>query len=176
MKRIATAAASAFLLLGTAAHAQQQSAMSPLYGELGYSWLNIKGNGADTDSGALRGILGYDLMPNLAIEGMVAGGTSSDSNQGVTMKLHDSYGLFLKPKVDVGSNVELFGRLGWARSNVDVSCASGCANTSGNDFAYGLGVNYKINQQLRVGLDYTHLMDRGGVKVDGVTLGVGYHF
>lgn len=176
MKRIVTAAASAILLLGTTAHAQQQPATSPVYGELGYSWLNIKGNGADTDSGALRGILGYDLMPNLAVEGMLAGGTSSDSNQGVTMKLHDSYGLFLKPKVDVGSNVELFGRLGWAHSHVRASCATGCSDASGNDFAYGLGLNYKVNRQVSVGLDYAHLMDKGGVKVDGVTLGVGYRF
>lgn len=177
MKLIAIAAATAILALGTAAHAQQQQqpASSPLYGELGYSWNHIKGFGATTDSGSVRGIIGYDLHPNLAVEGMLAGGTSHDSDNGVSMKLKNSYGVFVKPKYDFGP-VEVFGRLGWAHTKVDASCAAGCSNASRNDFAYGVGAKYNINPRMSVGLDYTRLMDKGGVKVDGVTLGVGYRF
>lgn len=175
MKLIAIAAASAFVMLGTAAHAQQRPASSPVYGELGYSWLNIEGGGARSNPGAVRGIIGYDLHPNLAVEGMLMGGTNHDSDNGVDSKLNHSYGLFLKPKYDI-NNVELYGRVGWAHTSVSQGCAAGCANVSGNDVAYGAGVNYNINPRTYVGLDYTRYLDKGGVKADGVTLGLGYRF
>lgn len=172
MKAIAIAAAAASLLLGAAAHAQQQQpAASPVYGELGYSQMQIHGNGFKADPGAIRGIIGYDLHPNLAVEGMLAAGVHHDSDNGVDAKLKSSYGLFLKPKYDIG-NTELFGRVGWARTNVNLSTG----NVSSNDFAYGVGVKYNFTPKMNVGLDYTRYSDKNGVKVGGVNVGLGYNF
>lgn len=175
MKLIAIAAASAFLMLGTAAHAQQAPSTSPLYGELGYSWLTIEGNGVKANPGALRGIIGYNLHPYFAVEGMLAGGTTSDSDQGVDLKLRNAYGVFVKPKYDFG-NVEVFGRVGYVHTSISASCAAGCSGRSDNDVAYGVGVNYNFNPRTYVGLDYTRYGDKDGVKVDGLTLGVGFRF
>jgi outer membrane autotransporter protein len=171
MKAIAIAAAAASLLVGVAAHAQQAPAASPLYGELGYSWTQIHGNGFKATPGAVRGIIGYDLNPNVAVEGMLEGGTRDATDNGVTAKLQSSYGLFVKPKYDFG-NTEVFARAGWARTNLDLSTG----NVSSNDFAYGVGAKYNVTPRMNVGLDYTRLADKNGVKVDGVTLGLGYHF
>jgi outer membrane autotransporter protein len=171
MKVIAIAAAAASLLVGVAAHAQQAPAASPLYGELGYSWTQIHGNGFKATPGAVRGIIGYDLNPNLAVEGMLEGGTRDATDNGVTAKLQSSYGLFVKPKYDFG-NTEVFARAGWARTNLDLSTG----NVSSNNFAYGVGAKYNVTPRMNVGLDYTRLADKNGVKVDGVTLGLGYHF
>jgi outer membrane autotransporter protein len=171
MKAIAIAAAAASLLVGVAAHAQQAPAASPLYGELGYSWTQIHGNGFKATPGAVRGIIGYDLNPNLAVEGMLEGGTRDATDNGVTARLQSSYGLFVKPKYDFG-NAEVFARAGWARTNLDLSTG----NVSSNDFAYGVGAKYNVTPRMNVGLDYTRLADKNGVKVDGVTLGLGYHF
>jgi outer membrane autotransporter protein len=172
MKAIAIAAAAASLLLGgVAAHAQQAPAASPVYGELGYSWAQIQGNGFKATPGAVRGIVGYNLHPNLAVEGMLEGGTGHETDNGVSAKLKSSYGLFVKPKYDIG-NAELFARVGWARTNLDLSTG----DVSSNSFAYGLGAKYNLTPRMNVGLDYTRLADKNGVKVDGVTLGVGYNF
>lgn len=171
MKAIAIAAAAASLLLGAAAHAQQAPSASPVYGELGYSWTQIRGDGFKASPGAVRGIIGYDLHPYVAVEGMVEGGTGTDTDNGVSAKLKSSYGLFVKPKYDIG-NTEVFGRLGVARTNLDLSTG----DVSSNSFAYGVGVKYNVTQRVNVGLDYTRLADKNGVKVDGVTLGVGYRF
>lgn len=172
MKSIAIAAAAASLLLGAvAAHAQQAPHASPLYGELGYSWTQIHGNGFKATPGAVRGIIGYDVHPNLAVEGMLEGGTGHATDNGVSAKLKSGYGVFLKPKYDIG-NTELFARVGWARTNLNLSTG----DISSNDFAYGLGVKYNVTPRVDVGLDYTRLADKHGVKVDGVTVGVGYHF
>lgn len=170
MKTIAIAAAAASLLLGVAAHAQQ-APVSPVYGELGYSWTQIQGNGFKVTPGAVRGIVGYDVHPNLAVEGMLEAGTGHDSDNGVSAKLNSSYGLFVKPKYDFG-NAEVFARVGWARTSVGLSTG----DVTSNDFAYGAGVKYNVTPRVDVGLDYTRLADKNGVKVDGVTLGVGYRF
>jgi outer membrane autotransporter protein len=171
MKAIAIAAAAASLFVGIAAHAQQAPAASPLYGELGYSWTQIHGNGFKATPGAVRGIIGYDLHPNLAVEGMLEGGTRDDADNGVSAKLKSSYGVFVKPKYDFG-NTEVFARAGWARTNLNLSTG----DVSSNNLAYGVGVKYNITPRMNVGLDYMRLADKDGVKVDGVTLGLGYHF
>jgi opacity protein-like surface antigen len=177
MKRIAIAAAAALLMLGTA-QAQQASA-SPLYGELGYTFLSVKGNGLDADPQALRGIIGYDVHRYLAVEGMLAFGVRKDTFfdfEENTVKLKHAFGLFVKPKYDFG-NIEAFARLGWARTKVDFSCPSGlCQGSNDSDFAYGLGVNYRFNPKMHVGLDWARYQDKGGVKVDGWTIGFGYRF
>jgi len=179
MKRIAIAAAAALLVLGTA---QAQTApASPLYGELGYSFLNIKANDVniDADTQALRGIIGYNFHPYFAVEGMAAFGTTSDDFTfgGVDgkVKVRNTFGIFLKPKYQI-NNFEVFGRLGWARTKVKVSAVGGSASGSDNDFAYGVGVNYNINPRTYVGLDYTRLLDKDGTKVGGWTASVGYRF
>ena len=171
MKTIAIAAAAASLLVGVAAHAQQAPATSPLYGELGYSWTQIHGNGFKATPGAVRGILGYDLHPNVAVEGMLEGGTGTDTDNGVSAKLKSSYGVFVKPKYDFG-NTEVFARVGFARTNLALSTG----DVSSNDFAYGVGVKYNVTPRVNVGVDYTRLADKNGVKADGVTLGLGYRF
>jgi outer membrane autotransporter protein len=66
----------------------------------------------------------------------------------------------------------VFARLGFARTNVGLSTG----DVTSNDFAYGVGVKYNVTPKVNVGLDYTRLADKDGVKVDGVTLGLGYRF
>jgi outer membrane autotransporter protein len=81
----------------------------------------------------------------------------------------------VKPKYDI-NNFELFGRLGWARTKVNVSGPGVDASGTGNDFAYGVGVNYNFNPRTYVGLDYMSYHDKDSVKVNGVTVSVGYRF
>lgn len=175
MKRIAIAAAAALLMIGSAQ--AQQVAASPLYGELGYSFLNVKENttGFDATPQALRGIIGYNFHPYFAGEAMLAIGTSSDSDLGVDAKVQNAFGLFLKPKYDF-NNFEVFGRLGWARTKTRLSIPGFTASGSDNDFAYGVGVNYSFNPKMYVGADYMRLLDKDGAKVGGWTISFGYRF
>lgn len=175
MKRIALAAAAALLMLGSA-HAQQRS---PLYGEIGYSWLQVKesvtGFGLDASPQALRGVIGYDFHPYFAGEAMLGLGTSSDSDRNIDFKVNNFFGVFIKPKVDI-DNFQLFGRLGWARSEVKISAPGVSSTGNDNDFAYGLGVNYSFNPKMYVGADYMKLLDKDGVKLQGWTVNFGYRF
>ena len=72
MKLIAIAAvASAMLMMGTAQ--AQQARAGGTYAELGYT--QLKTNGSNAKPSALRGIVGYDFHPNVAVEGMLAFGS-----------------------------------------------------------------------------------------------------
>lgn len=170
MKRIAIAAAAALLMLGTAAQAQQvRTAGSPLYGELGYTFLDFDADGGGSaDPQALRGIIGYNFHPFFAAEGMLALGTKSDEG----LKLRNAIGLFIKPKYNFG-NVEVFGRLGWVRAKVRVA---GFGSDTDDDIAYGIGLNYNLNPRTYVGADWMRYFDKDGVKIDGLTLSVGFRF
>ena len=168
MKRIAIAAAAALLMLGTAQAQQARPAASPLYGELGYSFLDVDADdGFNADPHALRGIVGYNFHPFFAAEGMLAFGTKSDEG----VKLRNAIGAFAKPKFNFG-NVEVFGRLGWVRAKVR---GDGGSETD-DDFAYGVGLNYSFNPRTYVGADWMRYFDKDGVKIDGLTLSVGFRF
>lgn len=173
------AAAAALLLVGTA-HAQvttpARAGASPLYGELGYTWLTVKSEpGFKAHPQAIRGVIGYDFHPYFAVEGMAAFGTSSDSDRGVDLKLRQSYGVFLKPKYDFG-NVEVFARVGWEHHRVRARGFGLTADDSASGAAWGLGANYNFNPRTYVGVDYLRLRNQNDTKADGVTLSVGYRF
>jgi opacity protein-like surface antigen len=187
MKRIAIAAAAAIAMLSTAAQAQT----SPLYGEIGYTQFKIKEEGSSNlKPNALRGIIGYTLHPNVAVEGMLAFGVGDD---GVTedvvgvpvnfdLKLQHAYGIYVKPKFNVTPQFEVFGRLGYTEAKFKGTTSvpslglSVSESDSDGDVSYGLGAAYNFTPRMNVGLDYMRYSDKEGVKVDGVTLSFGYRF
>jgi len=186
MKRSALAAAAAFLLLGGSA-AQAQMAMPPaLYGELGYMWMRVNALGERASPGAVRGLIGYDFHPYFAGEAWIAGGVNDDSTnvnvngiQGnVNVKTRAMYGLFIKPKYQ-WQQAELFARLGWAHTAIDVDSRTAGISSSrqrDNDFAWGGGVNFRFDRNWYAGLDWVRYSQQSSHHVDGFTLSAGYHW
>jgi len=181
MKLIAIAAAAAVLMLGTAAQAQQKS---PLYGEVGYTFMKIDdGQGGNSRPGAIRLIGGYDFHPNFALEGLAAWGVNDDEQtiSGVRVKseVDSVYGLYAKGKYNY-QNWEFFGRAGFAHTKVKATGTLGAvsvsASDSDTDFSYGVGVNYQFNPKWYAGIDYMVYNDSDDARVRGFTLSVGYRF
>jgi len=191
MRLIVLAAASAVLLVGTA-HAQMaRSGMAgtgTAYGELGYSQLKISESGFSVKPGMLRGIVGYNFGENLALEGMLGFGVRKDNANttlaGVPVNIEGDVrhmvGVYVKPKVVLANAFELFGRLGYAdtrlRSNASFAGFRGSETSSGGDFSYGLGANFNVAPRAYVGVDYMRYYNKNDVKLDGVTVSVGYRF
>lgn len=189
MKLIGIAAASAMLLAAGAAQAQMARAgAGNVYGELGYSWLKVQESGISVNPGMVRGTLGFNVNPYLAVEGMLGFGAQKDSSNGnfggvpinVETDVRHMFGLYVKPKVMLGQNLELFGRLGYTDTRLRSSAAIPGFNTtdtsSGSDWSYGLGANFNFMPQAYVGVDYMRYYNKNDVKLDGVTLSVGYRF
>ncbi|AEG91732.1 porin family protein [Ramlibacter tataouinensis] len=167
-------AAASLLMLGTAAQAQQ--AKPPVYGEIGYSMIEND----DLKFGVLRGIIGADLHPNVAVEGMLGLGVKDDSFTafGTTFdaKIKNMVGVYAKPKFNVTPELELFGRVGFTRINIEASVGGASASDADSDLSYGVGLNYNITPTVHIGVDYMNYYDKDGSKFDGVTVGVGFRF
>ncbi|WAC72972.1 porin family protein [Roseateles sp. SL47] len=180
MKKIALIAAA--LMAAGVAQAQTKAATSPFYGELGYVFLKTEVDlGTETPKAnptAIRAIAGWDAHQYLALELMVAGGASDDKFDGyiTTAKVKNSYGAFLKPKFALNEQFEVFGRLGWAKSKIQLSEPGTTLTSNDSDVAWGLGATYKFNKQWYGSMDYTNYFDKDGVKVDGFAINVGYRF
>ncbi len=154
-----------------------------LYGEIGYASLNYKETAASLSTmGAARVILGYNLMENLAMDGMVAFGASDGSTtiSGVTIKgrIDSGYGIYLKPKAKLSESIEVFGRLGYFNANMTVWVPGTplSVSRSGDDFSYGIGGNVKVSKDMSLNLDYMSYYNKNGTTVNGVTLGLGFNF
>jgi opacity protein-like surface antigen len=180
MKKIAILGAALFAV----ATAQAQQNNSPVYAEVGYSALKYKEDdgqlSASFKPGALRGIVGYEVSPNLAVEGMLAFGVKNDTtnfmNVNVKGELQNAYGVYVKPKIKVGDNLELFGRLGWTHAKIKASAQGFSISDNGSDVSYGAGLSYSFSRNTYVSADYMNYYDKEGVKIDGFTVGIGFKF
>lgn len=167
---VKSAAAAALVLAAVGAQAQ-------LYGEVGYSAVNVDAGSTDVNLGTLTGIIGYGVHPNLAIEGMLAFGVQDDSIGSAKVELEHAYGVFAKPRVMLSPNFELFGRLGYVESKLKASAPGyGSLSDSDGDWAYGLGGNYYFNPNTYLSVNYLKFYDKDDVKADGWTVGVGMKF
>jgi len=174
--RLHSAAIAATSLLALGAHAQS------LYGEVGYGQLKLQEDrfGSKVEPGMARGVIGYELSPNLAVEGHLGIGVKDDTVRlgGLSVKgeVDNMVGAFVKPKVRLGETVELFGRVGAASTKVSASSMGVSESDRGTSFAYGLGASFNLTPQLSLNADYMNYYDRKGIKLDGMTFGVGYSF
>jgi hypothetical protein len=171
---------------GACSAALAQPADSPWYGEVGLARPTFKADDGALSARAhpdlLTGTIGYQWLPNLAVEGFLAGGVSSDSikvngaTSGADVKVSSAYGVFFKPSIHLGERVELFGRLGYVRTHLRLT--AGLVNVEGHrdDAAYGLGVNLNLNPRSYIQANWTNYHDKGKVNVEGLGVMYGRRF
>lgn len=178
------------LLAGLASTAQAQQRMGSsdprLYGEIGLSQLKAKAVdgalSAEAKPALLSGTIGYQFLPWLAVEGFVAGGVVKDEiklngvNTGVDAKVPSVFGVFLKPTLPLGERVELFGRVGIARTKLEMQAGGLNVDDSGSDAAYGLGVNFNLSPMSYLQANWTSYYKKDGVKIEGVGIAYGRRF
>lgn len=155
-----------FTLLAAGAQAQS------MYGEVGYTGLDYKEPGLKVSPAMVRGIVGYEFSPNLAMEGMVGLNGGSDSASGTTLKLNNTVGVFGKVQAPLADGVNVYGRLGVARTSLKANGVS----DSDTGLAYGVGMTYDLSKTTYLNADYTKYYDRDDQKLEGVTVGLGFRF
>lgn len=180
MKKIAMAMAAASALLLTTGVQAQATKSSPLYGEIGYTSLKYSGAGLSASPAALRGIVGYGLHPNFAVEGMLGFGVKNDTinvaGTSVEVKLQHMYGAYVKARANPTPELELFARLGYAEARTKGTAAGVAVTSTDGDVSYGAGLNYKFTPSVYVGADYMIYYSKSGEKHKGFTLGLGMSF
>ena len=78
--------------------------------------------------------------------------------------------------VNYAQSLEVFARLGWAKTKLKANGGVFSASESGSDFAYGAGAQYSFTPTTYVTGGYTRLYDKNSVTADGWNIGVGYRF
>lgn len=109
-------------------------------------------SGTQTKPGAIRGIVGWDVHPNVAIEGMLAFGVKDDNGS-------ETINTVIGPVTAPG-----FGTV--SASDTD----------SDGGASFGLGANFRFTPHAYVGVDYMRYFKPDGVNVNGLTVGLGYRF
>lgn len=187
MKKTVVALALASAVVTAAPLTVSAQTVGQLYGEAGYSKLNVNVDipGApEFKPDALKLSLGYVPVKNFAVEGLFATGLSGSSKtiDGVTVKvdLEETFGVYLRPFVDLNDTVQLYGRLGFISAKAKVSASvpglSVSATDRDEDFSYGIGAAFNISKTMALTVDYTQLFDKDGVDVSGYGVGLRFNF
>ena len=172
---------SAAALLGTPA-AMAQS----VYGEVGYALMSTKvsvpliGLSATAKPTMARALVGISPFGGLSIEGIASGSLSDDSfvstgSLSATIgkaEVNQILGVYLGSRLGLGP-VELFGRAGLAKSEVKFN---GLGSSNDTDFSYGGGLRLMPVGNLTLSADYMNYLNKGGARIEGYTLSVGYKF
>jgi opacity protein-like surface antigen len=161
-------------LAGTGAQAQSRT-MSDVgyYGEIAYAPLEVGDSAASTSKPkAARFIIGKDLSPTLAVEGMYTS-TMSKDDRGTFNASVSNYGIHLKPKMALTENTLVFARLGVTHSDITASAAG---SHKGNDLSYGVGVQTNFTKTVYGQLDYMNYYDKDNTSAKGFALSVGTRF
>ncbi len=184
LKTTTTAVAIALTALG--AHAQTAQSATPFYGSIGYEAIDITARGSNgtarTQPGMLLGTIGYQLHPNLAVEGVLGGTVRKDDvklngfNTGIDGSVDSAYGVFVKPSLNLTDRLSVFGRVGYVHTKTSLSAGNVSVSDSSEDVAYGLGASYDLTATSYVQAGWTQYRDRKGVEADGWGVSYGLRF
>ena len=170
----------AITLALAAAGAQAQSSANALYGEIGWSQITYKESGYSINPSVLRALIGTEVHPNLAIEGMFGFGIADDSvrigSSNVKGEIDSTWGVFIKPKLALTPDLDAFVRLGYAKTKLSVSVPGYRISDTGGDISYGVGASSKLSKQVSANVDYMSYYNKDNVKGTGLTLGLGLNF
>ena len=174
------------LVAVSGAGAQTMMNKSGYYGELGYLALKYKEDGGDGASGysanpkLVRIFVGKEIDATWSVEGMAAftasKGSLNDSVGGHAEPSASGYGVFVKPKLEIAKDTEVFGRLGYAHTSLKLSAPGVSASTSKNKPAYGIGLQTKFTKDIYGQIDYMNYSHGDGWTSDGLTFSVGSRF
>lgn len=124
-------------------------------------------------------LAGYNFNAYIAVEGRYT--TSFTHDEDIEM---DGWSLFVKPQYPVSEDVVLYALLGYGGVTLDGAKDLGVVDIDDSSFQWGLGVDYRVTENVSLFADYTWLasdMDgayagRNSADVDAITMGVNYHF
>jgi hypothetical protein len=169
----------ATVVIAAAATAQAQ-----VYVEGSVTGLTAKESslGFKSKPSAFSGLVGYNVHPNVDVEGFLALGagesdmTFNGVNSGSKLKVKSSFGVFVKPKVMVSNEMEVFARVGYLENKFKTSGQNLDTRITDGSVAFGVGANYYFDKRTYVTGSYMNYNNKDGFKVNGLSIGVGYKF
>ncbi len=140
------------------------------YVEFGYAAVSVDtSNSSVGNPRALRGLIGFELNQNIAIEGLYGVGIGKSN-----YNIDNMYGFYVTPKLKIAEKVEGFVRAGYTHA------AGSYKNTNYTktygDFSYGGGFRVALDKNISINFDYMKYLDKSTVTANGFTVGLGLKF
>lgn len=188
MKKITVSMLVAATALVAVSSARAQDTSPKMYAEIGYTQLAAKEadplGSIKFSPKAVTGAFGYQFTPNMAVEGMLDFGAGKGKvkfngvDTGMDGKVKTAVGVFLKPSVAVSDSINLFGRIGWVHSQLELSSPgfSDSQNDTDTDIAYGVGGNFNLSKTSYIQASWMNYYKKDGFKIDGFTVAYGMRF
>ncbi|MCC4265281.1 porin family protein [Oceanimonas baumannii] len=139
------------------------------------------GESADWNTVGLNA--GVQPSPYLAFEGRYGKGVGNDDHFDglVESKLKHYFGLYVLPQFPVQDFMSVYGLLGWTKAKADFSASiiSEKISETEDDFSYGVGVRFRDMRTpngVAFFAEYAQLINRSDYDVNGLTLGLSWHF
>lgn len=164
------------------------TALSKFYVGAGVSVASTRDSGAnffDTDAARdktveLMLLGGYDINDKIAIEGRYYKSVAKEN-----ILERSSWGIYLKPHIELIDSIELYGLAGFGgfkAKNINGSIV----DIDDNGLQFGVGLNYKVNDRLGVFADWVNfvyakkqkafIVPNQRVSMDAFTVGLTYRF
>lgn len=165
MKKSAIAAVLVSAAMGSTAMAE-----SELY-------LNAGGSTFDTDGANLSAFTargGIEFNELLGAEFEASFGLGADDENGVDAELENQFGGFVVARYPVFDRVDVLGRVGYSTAEIQFATNGVSSDVNADGFAFGLGSEVMITEQLGIRGDYTRIevdddqLD-GGLNVFAIT-------
>ena len=184
MKKLLLAALTASLSSTAFAGWMQQPESA--YIGLDYSWASIDvGDNVDLGSALVRA--GAKILPYMGIEVQASYGVKDDTftttvanpaappatiTYNHRVKNNGSYGIFLKPQVDITPSLTAYGMVGSNYNDFVVETNGAKANGYGSSFSVGGGLTLMLDKNLGVGAEIMHYDS----DIDALNVGVRWAF
>ena len=105
--------------------------------------------------------------------------TTTATSTAVTGEVNNLYGLYIKARRTLGSDLEIFGKLGMASGERTLSAYPTGLSAADNkfiSFSYGIGAKAAVEKDMSVVFDYMSYYHKGLTSVDAFSLGLSLDF
>ena len=170
----------ALLALVAASASSAQSATNGYYGEVGYLSMKFTDDSSVEPTPKLaRFVVGKNIHENLDVEAM-AGVTVSKADWASSSQKGElsatTYGISLKPKLNIANGTEVFARVGFSHTSWKDDYTGGSSSDSATKAVYGAGIQTELSKNIYGQLDYMNYGGKDGWKSKGFTVSVGTRF
>lgn len=117
----------------------------------GYTYVDV--DGVEFDALNLRG--GYDFNQYFAVEGEALIGLGDEEVSGVDVSLEYLVGAYAKAQYPLNEQFSVFGRLGYAYTEVEGSAGGVTVSDDTDGFAYGVGGEWAFAGPNAIRVEYT---------------------
>ena len=156
------------LIAAGAALLASNLAMAELYGGANYSAVELDTTATDFDLGAVSGRVGSQVNENLSAEFRVGVGVSDDDS----VEIDKYFGGYIRGSLPLNEGIAPYVIAGFTDVDVD----SDAGSDSEDDFSYGIGVDFALDNQLTLNVEYMQLIDGDDWEASAFSLGVATRF